>query len=143
MDNAVTIPGYKYFLAPDGSRPDVCVAFLDVRTDAGATVNGVCVPVDAETLAALDERERNYRRVDVTTAVEPAIGPTWAYVGHTESRARFADAEAAGRLAVASEYAAAVEHGFRSLGEDAWAEFGGTTDDHRPPLRELRRVDVP
>ena len=30
-----------------------------------------------------------------------------------------------------------------SLGEAAWAEFGSATDDHRPPLLELRRVDVP
>jgi gamma-glutamylcyclotransferase (GGCT)/AIG2-like uncharacterized protein YtfP len=142
MDNAVTIPGYKYFLAPDGSRPDVCVAFLDVHEDDAAAVNGVCMPVDAATLAALDERERNYRRVDVTVAVEPAIGPTWTYVGRPESRARYAHAAAAERLVVASEYAATVERGFRSLGDGAWAEFASRTDDHRPPLRELRRVDL-
>jgi hypothetical protein len=141
MDNAVTIPGYKCFLAPDGSRPDVCVAFLDVHEDDAASVNGVCVPVDADTLAALDERERNYRRVDVTAAVEPALGPTWTYVGRADSRARYADAAAAGLLVVASEYAAAVEDAFRSLGQ--WEEFAALTEDHRPPWRELRRVDLP
>jgi gamma-glutamylcyclotransferase (GGCT)/AIG2-like uncharacterized protein YtfP len=141
MDNAVTISGYKCFLAPDGSRPDVCVAFLDVREDGAGSVNGVCVPVDADTLAALDARERNYRRVDVTAAVEPAVGTTWAYVGRADSRARYAAAAAAGRLVIASEYAAAVEQGFRSLGQ--WEEFAALTADHRPPVRELRRVDLP
>jgi hypothetical protein len=141
MDNAETIPGYKCFVAPDGSRPDVCVAFLDVHEDGAASVNGVCVPVDADALAALDERERNYRRVAVTAAVEPAAGPTWTYVGRAESRARYADAAAAGRLVVASEYAAAVEQGFRALGQ--WAQFAASTEDHRPPLRDLRRVDLP
>jgi gamma-glutamyl AIG2-like cyclotransferase len=143
MDNAVTIPGYKYFVAPDGSRPDVCVAFLDVHPQPGAAVNGVCVPVDLDALALLDERERNYERIDVTVAIEPVVGPTWVYVGRAESRERYAAAAAEGRAVVASEYLAAVEHGFRSLGDEAWAEFGAGVEDHRPPLRELRRVDVP
>ena len=30
-----------------------------------------------------------------------------------------------------------------SVAQAAWAEFGSATDDHRPPLLELRRVDVP
>ena len=141
MDNAVTIPGYKCFLAADGSRPDVCVAFLDVREDVEGSVNGVCVPVDAEALAALDARERNYRRVDVTAAVQPAAGTVWTYAGRADSRARYAAAAAAGRLVIASEYAAAVEYGFRALGQ--WEEFAALTEDHRPPLRELRRVDLP
>jgi Gamma-glutamyl cyclotransferase, AIG2-like len=141
MDNAVTIPGYKCFLAPDGSRPDVCVGFLDIDEDAEASVNGVCVPVDADALTVLDARERNYRRVDVTAAVEPAMGPTWTYVGLAASRGRYAEAAEAGRLVVASEYAAAVEAGFRALGQ--WEEFTALTADHAPPVRKLRRVDLP
>jgi hypothetical protein len=56
MDNAVAIPGYKVYVAADGSRPDVCVAFLDVAEDPGGCVTGVCMPVDAPALAALDRR---------------------------------------------------------------------------------------
>src|SRR6476619_422472 len=42
MDNTRDLEGYKYYLAPDGSRPAVFVAFLDVAPAAGASVHGVC-----------------------------------------------------------------------------------------------------
>ena len=48
MDNAVTVPGYKVYVAPDGSRPDVCVAFLDIAEaaagDLAAIVAGGALP---------------------------------------------------------------------------------------------------
>jgi hypothetical protein len=139
MDNTVTIPGYKYYLEGD-ARPDVCVAFLDIREAPDAWVNGICLPVDAPALRALDARERNYERVDVTGAVEPALGRTWAYVGREASRRRFAAASAAGRCVVARAYLELVDHGFRALGE--WDVFAASTDTNRPPVRDLRRVDV-
>jgi hypothetical protein len=140
MDNSVTIPGYKYYLDAAGDRPDVCVAFLDLYEAPDAWVNGVCMPVNAAALEVLDARERNYERVDVTTAVEPAIGRTWAYMGREESRRRFADASASARCVVASAYAEVIERGFRSVGE--WDAFTETTVGERPPLRELVRVDI-
>ena len=74
MDNAVDIPGYKRYLAPDGSRPDVCVAFLDIEPDACGSVIGACFAV--ADLAALDCREHNYERVDVTDGLAdpPGLG---------------------------------------------------------------------
>ena len=67
--------------APDGSRPAVFVAFLDVAPAPGASVSGVCSPVDLNALTRLDERERNYERRDVTALLADPPGPTWAYVG--------------------------------------------------------------
>ena len=90
MDNTRDVKGYKYYLAPDGSRPPVFVAFLDVAAAAGASVHGVCTPVDSERLARLDARERNYERVDVTAQIGAARGRTWAYVGSAAGRERFA-----------------------------------------------------
>lgn len=140
MDNTVTIPGYKYYLDDAGERPDVCVAFLDLHEAPDAWVNGLCMPVDAAALEALDARERNYLRVDVSTAVEPAIGRTWAYMGREASRHRFADAAAAARCVVARAYVEVIERGFRAIGE--WDAFTESTVGERPPVRELRRVDV-
>jgi hypothetical protein len=139
MDNTQTIPGYKLYLDADGGRPDVCVAFLDLVEAPGAWVNGVCLPVDDEALAALDARERNYERREVTVA--PSPGRTWAYVGRPAGRARFAEATAAGRCVAARAYLETVERGFRALG--AWEDFVASTDDSaRPPVRELRRIDL-
>jgi hypothetical protein len=141
MDNTVTIPGYKYYLDADDARPEVCVAFLDLEEAPGAWVNGICMPVSAGGLRALDERERNYQRVEVTHGVDPVIGRTWAYAGRAESRERFAAASAAGRCVVAGGYLEVVERGFRALGE--WDEFEASTGGVRPPVRELRRIDLP
>jgi gamma-glutamylcyclotransferase (GGCT)/AIG2-like uncharacterized protein YtfP len=139
MDNAETIPGYKLYFAPDGSRPDVCVGFLDVTEEAGAWVNGACLPVDEAALAALDERERNYERRPVT--VEPSPGPTWAFVGRARGRERFDRAVADGRCVAARAYVETVERGFRALG--GWEDYAACTDEsRRPPVRELRRVDL-
>jgi hypothetical protein len=140
MDNTVTIPGYKYYLDADDTRPDVCVAFLDLAEAPDACVNGLCMPVNEAALRALDERERNYHRVDVTRCVEPLIGRTWAYAGREDSRERFAEASATGRCVVAGAYLEVVERGFRALGE--WDAFEASTSGVRPPVRELRRVDL-
>ena len=91
-------------------------------------------------LQVLDERERNYERVDVTRAVEPMIGRTWAYAGREESRQRFAAASEAGRCVVAGAYLELVERGLRALGE--WDEFEASTGGVRPPVRPLRRIDL-
>jgi hypothetical protein len=140
MDNAVTLPGYKYYVAAGGERPDVCVAFLDIEEHDDAWVNGICVPVSEQTLQALDARERNYERVEVTRAIEPLVGRTWAYAGREDSRRRFAAALLSARCVVARSYLDTVEEGFRARGE--WEAFEASTYGARPPVRDLRRVDT-
>lgn len=140
MDNTETIPGYKLYLDAAGGRPDVCVAYLDVTEEQGAWVNGVCLPVDGDALATLDARERNYsrRRVEVDPAPP---GPVFTYVGRAPGRERFARAVDAGRCVIAQGYLDTVERGFRALG--AWEDYVASTDESaRPPVRELRRVEL-
>jgi hypothetical protein len=140
MDNTVTVPGYNYYLEADGSRPDVCVAFLDLVEAPDAWVNGICMPVNEAALRALDDRERNYERVDVTRQIEPAVGRTWVYAGRDDSRERFAAASASGRCVVAGAYLEVVERGFGAIGQ--LDDFEASTVGVRPPLRSLRRVDL-
>jgi gamma-glutamylcyclotransferase (GGCT)/AIG2-like uncharacterized protein YtfP len=106
MDNRRTIPGYKYYVDPEtGERPAVYVAFLSIWPEPGAQVRGVAFEVDDAALAALDGRERNYDRREVTALVEPPLdGPVWAYVGSAAGRARCAAGRAAGTAVVAREY---------------------------------------
>jgi Gamma-glutamyl cyclotransferase, AIG2-like len=142
MDNAVDLPGYKCYLAPDGSRPDVCVAFLDVAEDPGGAVDGLCVPVPDGALGALDARERNYDRVEV--AVRGAAGTVWAYAGRPDSRARFAQAVRDGRCMIARAYLEAVRDGLAAaLGPGAVARLDDATARSGLPVRDLRRVDLP
>jgi gamma-glutamylcyclotransferase (GGCT)/AIG2-like uncharacterized protein YtfP len=145
MDNRVAVPGYKIYEGADGARPAAHVAFLDLERADGLTVNGALLEADAARLAELDERERQYRRVDVTAAVDPAPGGrVWAYVGAPEGRARVA-AGRRGRAAVVIQraYLEIVERAFAALGALEHARFRASTE--HPPFRvlELARVDLP
>jgi len=144
-DNAQAIPGYKqYRLRSDGSVPAVFVAFLDLVEDGGQHVDGVVAPVDGDTLAALDRRERNYDRIDVTAAIDTAIGGrVWTYVGSSAGRARYADGLASDRLAVSRDYLASVTSAFRSLGDAEHARFLTSSQLDGVPVLDLERVDLP
>jgi hypothetical protein len=119
MDNARDLPGYKHYLTPEGDRPDVMVAFLDIRPEAGALVNGAAIPVADDELPGLDRRERNYGRVDVTDALDPPLedGPVWAYAGLPAARERAQRGGRDGRLLISREYVERVAEGFTALGE--------------------------
>ena len=137
MDNAVAIPGYKvYRRRDDGTRPAVAVAFLDIAEDPAATVDGLLITADDVALRALDERERNYDRVDVTAAVPEAPGTVWAYRGSGAGRARLRDGLRRGRAVVAADYVAGVRAGFDARGIDAGVDLEAL------PLMDLERVDL-
>jgi cation transport regulator ChaC len=128
MDNRRTIPGYKVYVDPEtGERPAVYVAFLSIWPEPGAHVEGVAFEVDDTALAALDARERNYDRCDVSGLVEPETGArVWAYVGSAAGRERYAAGRAAGTAVVAKEYLALV----------------GAAGPPDLPVRRLLRRDV-
>ncbi|HMJ01422.1 MAG TPA: gamma-glutamylcyclotransferase family protein [Conexibacter sp.] len=143
MDNREAIPGYKRYVDTDGSHPAVHVAFLDLLASPDDdAVNGVCRPVTAAQLAALDARERNYDRRDVTAHVADPPGRVWAYVGSAAGRARLAAGTAAGCAVVSREYLDLVLRGFARLGVRELARFHACSDLDGLPVRDLRRVDL-
>jgi hypothetical protein len=147
MDNAVAVPGYKVYALPDGTRPALAVAFLDLVRDAGAEVDGALLAVDAEALAALDARERQYERVEIGAWIDPAPGdggPVWTYVGRAPGRARVA----AGRsgtapVAIQRAYVELVQRAFAALGDDAPARYRASTEAPPFPVLDLTRIDLP
>lgn len=142
-DNRRIIPGYKtYFRRDDGTRPDVYVSFFDVQAADGVSVEGLALPVDDERLEALDAREGNYDRVDVTGLVEGPEGRVWTYMGQAAGRARLARGRAEGTAVVSRDYLEKVRSAFRARGKDAYAEFERTTDMLGIPAMDLDRRDV-
>ncbi|HEV2785908.1 MAG TPA: gamma-glutamylcyclotransferase family protein, partial [Solirubrobacteraceae bacterium] len=132
------IPGYKVYLREDGSRPAVFVAFLDLLAQEGATTDGLLLEVDDEALRAVDERERNYERVDVSGAVDGARGATvWAYRGTSAGRERLRCGLAKRRAVVARSYLETVRAGFAAAGIRDGADPGEL------PVMDLERVDLP
>lgn len=137
MDNSATIAGYKYYRRPDGSRPDVFVAFLDIVAEPGATIAGLLIAVEDEiALAALDARERNYDRIDVTAAVPGARGTVWAYRGSPSGRRRLEIGRRRGSAVVDRHYHVAVSEAFDRLG------FAQDVDPGELALMDLERVEV-
>jgi cation transport regulator ChaC len=149
MDNAVTLPGYKYYLDPeDGSRPQVFVTFLNLVPAPGDRVNGMLVPVGAQELVELDGRERNYVRREVTSSIEQAAGDVtgssrvWSYFGRPEACRRFEAGRRMARAVVEQSYLARVRAGFEALSEDALEQFDRSTDEHGCRTLKLLRVDL-
>ncbi len=143
MDNRRDLPGYKHYLAADGSRPALRIAFLDLVADADAAVNGVVARVAPAQLASLDARERNYDRVEVTASIDDPPGRTWAYLGSADGRARRAEGERLGALAIQRAYLERVRAGFGALGEDELRQFEASTDEPTLPVLDLTRIDLP
>jgi hypothetical protein len=132
----------KHWLDRDsGERPRIRVAYLDLREQEGSAVNGLALPVDGDRLAALDAREINYVRIDISAVFEPAVqGSVFTYVGLDAARERCRRGAAEGNIFVSSDYAASVRRAFEQLAPSALAEFDRTTDPLPFPERELRVV---
>ena len=145
MDNRVDLPGYKsYRLRADGSRPDVFVAFLDIEPCSGSAVARRLHAGRADDLAALDARERNYDRIDVTSQVQDApAGRVWAYRGSAAGRARLRDGLAAGRAVVSLEYLADVLAGLAKIAPGEVAALQRSPAQAGLAILDLTRVEVP
>ena len=145
MDNSVDVPGYKsYRLRADGSRPAVFVAFLDIEPDPAGSVTGVCAPVHATDLRALDDRERNYDRLDVTAHLDDGPpGRVWAYRGSATGRARLREGLAGGRAVVSREYLDAVLSGLAAIAPGEVAEVARSPAEAGLDVLGLERVELP
>jgi hypothetical protein len=147
MDNRVAVPGYKVYEEPDGDRPAVAVAFLDLEPDPGAAVTGALLDLTEDELRALDDRERQYRRADVTAAIEPAPpagARVWTFVGREPGRERVRRGREDGApVVIQRAYVDLVERAFRALGPEHHERYLASTEPPPFPLRELARVDLP
>ncbi len=141
MDNRRDLPGYKHYTDELGRRPAVFVCFLDIERDPRGSVNGLCVPVDGERLAVLDDRERNYDRVDVSASVDAGGARVWAYVGRRDARLRMRWAVAAHRAVIDGRYLELVADGFASLGEGELARCAPSLAPGMLPVVALTRHD--
>lgn len=144
MDNRVDLPGYKsYRLRADGSRPAVFVAFLDIEPDPRDAVSGLCLPVDEQRLRELDLRERNYERVEVSSAIDAAQGRVWTYRGTAAGRARLRDAVALGCAAVSRDYRDGVLAALREIAPaDELAAMSRDIGTDGLAVLDLERVEV-
>lgn len=143
MDNRRDLPGYKYYTDARGCRPDVYVTYLDIRERVGASVNGVCIPVDDDRLAVLDARERNYERVDVSDRLGIEGVRVWAYVGSVAGRARLIRGRELGQAVIDANYLGLVRDAFRLLGSAEYDACAASLAPGDLVVADLTRVDLP
>jgi cation transport regulator ChaC len=145
MENARTIPGYKYYLdGVNGERPDCFVTFLNIIREPGHVVNGVVFEVTPEWLSRLDHRERNYERIEVSGEISvPVDGRVWAYTGRGAAVARFETGLRRSRAVISRQYHDGVLADFERIGPEARQRFISLTDPAPCPIVDLRRIDVP
>jgi Gamma-glutamyl cyclotransferase, AIG2-like len=141
MDNACDLPGYKWYADAGGGRPAVFVAFLDIVESPGGAVNGLCLPVTGAELPALDARERNYDRIDVSERIGSG-GRVWAYVGSVAGRERLRRGRAAGTAVIARGYLDGVRAAFQALGPRVWAGCEPSLDPGGLPVVALTRHEL-
>jgi len=142
MNNWEAPEAAKHYLDPvSGEKPHLRVAYLDIEEKDGATVNGLAVPVNASRLAALDARELNYERFEVSTAFRPTTpGRVYAYRGSGPARQRCQTGAEHGDVVISQEYLDRVQRAFTALEPDGLAEFERTTGPLPFPLRNLKRI---
>jgi hypothetical protein len=149
MDNRRDLPGYKYYTDSDGLRPAVFVAYLDLfpahtgPASHEARVNGLCLPVDDALLVALDRRERNYERTDVSDRLTAGGARVWAYIGMAAARERLAEGVRTGTAVIDAGYIRTVHAGFAALGDAELAAVQTSLEPGDLPVTDLVRHELP
>lgn len=139
MNNWEATDAEKHFVDPDsGLKPRVKVAYLDIEQEAGSTINGLAIPVDAARLAELDLREVNYARVEVSTAFTPTIAHrVFVYRGTDAARVRGSRSTPDEPIHVSRQYVSRIKSAFAAFGADALEEYERTTEPLQFDARDL------
>lgn len=109
----------------DERGKQVSAVFLNLEPAPGSNVVGLSFPVTPTELTALDLRERNYDRADVTAAIEPS--PATAVYTYVGKKAHHITDE---KVAVMQRYEAVIEEALQFWGEPFARAFRETTTEH-------------
>ena len=145
MDNRINVPGYKYYVEKHtGHRPDGVVTFLNIRPCKGKNITGIIFNVSKEELIRLDQREQNYRKIDVTAMIDaPVSEKVYAYIGLNESERRYHEGLRRQNAMISQEYYDLVYGAYASLGKDALVDYVDTTEQPQIPIVHLEKRQIP
>lgn len=133
--------------ASDGSVRQWTIVALGIVASDGESANGVIGWADPVEIEALDRREQQYDRVDVTDLVvvrdAEVDAPIVTYVPRREPRARYEEARDRGEAAVEQRYWDLVDGAFAALGPDRRERYRATTPDPDIPIVAMRSDGVP
>ena len=126
------VPNQKFYVeGVEGRTTPRAILYLNVTRDLSTTINGIIFVVNQEELAAYDERESIYERVDVRADVDVGVegGPIYMYVCRPEYCIAHSDSPA--DAAVRATYLQMIEDGLSDLDEKFRRQYEQSTDS--PP----------
>lgn len=144
MDNRLDLPNYKYYIEEKtGNRFNGFVTFLNIRFDQDKTIIGVLFRVSEPELENLDQRERNYQRIDITQQINRTIqGKAWVYQGLESARIRYHEGLVKRNVVISQKYFDLVNDAYFLLGNYAFSNYIATTDKLEVPTVDLKRCKV-
>lgn len=123
---------------PHGFVESGVVICLGLEEAPAERCNGVVIRVSDDELAALDHRERDYHRTDVTDRIvgehDEIEGRIVTYVPRASAIERYLDARRNRRAAVRRGYVDLVRDAFHGLGEHHLDEYTAATPDPDVPV---------
>lgn len=135
---------------PDGSIRSWTIVALGIEASPDAITNGVIGWVADDELALLDQRERNYDRVDVTdlTDVAPEVGRSVegrvvTYVPQPAPIEHYLAARERGEAAVERRYWDLVDGAFADLAPGEQERYHSSTPPPDISIVAMRRESVP
>ena len=137
--------GIGHWVGHDADGASWALVALGLVADPSGSTNGIVVRVEPDELLRLDDRERDYDRVEVTealTSTRTLDGPAVTYVPRRSAVERYELARATGRAAVERRYVDLVDGAFAALGPDRVERYRGTTPAPDVPVLDLVRGPV-
>jgi len=142
MDNSNTIQNYKYYLNNNKERENIFVTFLNIQKNRKSHINGILFEVDQTDLTKLDQRERNYNRINVTQDIQNKNipGKIWTYIGTREAEERFQTGKKQQKSYINQNYINFVHESYKALGKDYFQDFLNSTKAQNLPQKELTLI---
>jgi len=117
-----------YAETEDGRMTPEAILYLNVRRDAGSSINGMVFVVNQDELAAYDRRESIYDRADVTADLDVKVEGGAAYLYVCRPEYVMTDMKSPAKTAVRASYLRIVENGLSNLDEDFRKCYLDSTD---------------
>jgi hypothetical protein len=118
--------GYIQYFLPDGELPNEPILLINIVPSINSVVNGIAFKISDSELEILDNRERNYNRIDISGGLSEEIGKCFAYTGKSEAIQRYQRCRNKNFL-INKDYFYNIENSFKEIGENFYQKFKRTT----------------
>lgn len=144
MNNQIDLPSYKYYRNNLTKKRDFkFVTFLNIEEKLNSSIEGILFSVDSVNLKKLDERERNYKRININHHIYIDVkGDIWTYVGSEEGEKRYLTGKSQESIAIQLEYYNKVIFAFAQERELNLNSFFHSMIIPEVPIISMTRIDL-